>query len=125
MKKKHEALMPLVLPLCDKYGKPLPSACRLLFLNEIVVYYSYQHPIAFYSRGKLVRRNDYWERRRPDRDRHVTAVVTDAGRTRYPWNDFIVADAGDDFFVQLQEELDFFSTASSAPKTAKTRRVTL
>lgn len=69
--------VPMILPLRDGSGTALKSAYKLRIVNGFNIYYSYQHPIAFYSRKRLVRRAAYWSRRRRDRATHVICISTD------------------------------------------------
>ncbi len=68
--------MPLVFALY-KNGYPLKNGFKLVYANSLIVYYSFQHAIAFFSRGKLIVRPKFYERRRVERKLHIAAMYED------------------------------------------------
>ena len=49
----------------------------MIFPSELIIYYSYQHPIAFADKDKLYVRPAYWSRRRGARRYHRRVIVED------------------------------------------------
>ena len=83
------------------------DAYRLVFINGPVVYYSYQHPIAFLGRDRLVLRNDFWGRRRGRRSDHIRHILMDVARQTSDAEKTAV-DGTDTFFADLHDELEYY-----------------
>ena len=67
----------ILLPLMNKNNKPVANAHRLIFFSGLVVYYSYQYPIAFRADKQLTIRADFWTSRRAKRKQHTDAILLD------------------------------------------------
>lgn len=101
VKQKQAAAFPLLLPLTDNKNKPVVNAHRLVFVGTLIIYYSYQHPIAFTCKDKLYVRSDFWERRRGRRLVHIKYILQDVGNVPGTKETII----SDSFFEHLQREL--------------------
>lgn len=105
----------------------MPHVHRLVF-DSLILYFSYQHAIAFYSHERFVVRNDFWGRRRKGRLRHINAILLDMkmqlGRQ------LETAEGSDTFASDLAEEMGAYvmpkmSTATKKQRDTNKRRVML
>ncbi len=88
----------------------------LHFPCGILLYYSFQHTIAFFSKDSLYCRDDYWTRRRRGRQVHVTAITRHAtamtGNTQF----YVLPE--DAYFEKMAEEFESFGISSRPSVTS-------
>jgi hypothetical protein len=103
-KKRTEIVLPLILPIYLQ-GKPVRDVYRLVYVNALTVYYSFQHPIAFLSDNSFFIRPGFWERRRTRRAEHIAAILDDVDRQVPIQESLQICDAPA-FFFDMYSELE-------------------
>ncbi len=128
-------LLPIILPMKDAREHIISELYRVVYYNNLNVYYSYQHPIAFYCRGRFAIRDGFWNRRRARRAVHVAHILADVERQlgREIGQDYVTLTTND-FLIALEDEARacgfVFPVAVNQPgvsvsKTDNKRRVKL
>lgn len=111
-----------MLQVLTDEGDDIRGLCKLVFIDTITIYYSWQHPIAFCSQGKLFVRNEFWVRKRSDRGVHTINISRDSYKARPLAKIAVELVYPDNFFIALQEEFDFHNL-SFVTKAAATTKV--
>jgi hypothetical protein len=97
----------------------MADAYRLVFVDVMTVYYSYQHPIAFLCGTQLILRLGYWERARGKRRQHIQSIMDDAGIG----DGRVLYDSSDNFIPDLVATLDRVSGKTPPPPTVDAQDV--